>query len=83
MYFHTDIEGVMAEQERTPRADPSETIGDNRQDPNDAADSQSQSASRSSNDGPTDASNRNQRSTADDLDESFRARGGEGYGEVY
>ena len=74
----------MAEQERTSRTDSIEAIGDNGQDnTNDMAAAQSASSARTSGDGPTESSSRNQRSSADDLESSLRARGAEGHGEVY
>jgi hypothetical protein len=74
----------MAEQERTSRADGTEAIGDNRQDnTNESGAAQSASSPRTSSDSPTESSSRNQRSSADDVENSIRARGAEGYGEVY
>jgi hypothetical protein len=74
----------MPEQERTSRAESTEAIGDNRQDnTNDMAAAQNASSPRTSSDGQTESSSRNQRSLADDLEDSLRARGNEGYGEVY
>jgi hypothetical protein len=72
----------MSDLERARRGDNSDEIGDSREDNSDEI-SAAQGEPRTGSDSQRDASSRNQRSTADDLDDALRERSGDGYGEVY